>query len=387
MRVAIDAHLLSDQQSYRGAGVSNYSAELLRALGALMLEEPVQPGGALAELTAYLHAANFTTPGIEIVRSRLPLENPVARIAWEQSLLPLHLRRQRAGLVHGLVNVLPLTAPCPGVVTVHDLAFVRTPETMRPVKRLYLTALCRASVRCAAHVIAVSQQTATDLQHFFGTAPARITVVHNGVAARFTPRRADELAAFRQQRGLPPRYLLYLGTLEPRKNLEHLVRAFAQWRAATAATPGTHDVKLVLAGAKGWYYTEIFRAVETLGLAEQVIFPGFIPSAELPDWYAAATAFVYPSLFEGFGLPVLEAMACGTPVVCSRAPGVSEVAGDAALTFPPHDVDALAAALEVVVNQPAARQELAARGLAQAARFTWRRSAAATLAIYRRFCQ
>jgi glycosyltransferase involved in cell wall biosynthesis len=151
--------------------------------------------------------------------------------------------------------------------------------------------------------------------------------------------------------------------------------------------PATHDVKLVLAGAKGWYYTEIFHAVEALGLAEQVIFPGFIPSAELPEWYAAATAFVFPSLFEGFGLPVLEAMACGTPVVCSRAPGVSEVAGDAALTFPPHDVDALAAALEVVVNQPAARQELAARGLAQAARFTWRRSAAATLAIYRRFCQ
>jgi glycosyltransferase involved in cell wall biosynthesis len=285
------------------------------------------------------------------------------------------------------VNVLPLAAPCPGVVTVHDLAFVRTPETMRPVKRLYLTALCRASVRRAAHVIAVSQQTATDLQHCFGTPPARITVVHNGVAARFTPRRADELAAFRQQRGLPSRYLLYLGTLEPRKNLEHLVRAFAQWRTATATMPATHDVKLVLAGAKGWYYTEIFRAVEALGLAEQVIFPGFIPGDELPDWYAAATAFVFPSRFEGFGLPVLEAMACGTPVVCSRAPGVSEVAGDAALTFPPHDVDALAAALEVVVNQPAARQELAKRGLAQAARFTWRRSAETTLAIYRRFRQ
>lgn len=385
MRVAIDAHLLSDQQSYRGAGVSNYSMELLRALGALAREEQAPASGAPAELTAYLHAANFTAPGIQVVRSRLPLENPLARIAWEQSIFPLHLRRQRAGLVHGLVNVLPLAAPCPGVVTVHDLAFVRTPETMRPVKRLYLTALCRASVRRAAHVIAVSQQTATDLQHFFGTPPARITVVHNGVAARFTPRRAAEMAAFRQRRGLPARYLLYLGTLEPRKNLEQLVRAFAQWRAA--AEDAAHDVKLVLAGAKGWYYAEIFRAVEALGLAEQVVFPGFIPGDELPDWYAAATAFVYPSVFEGFGLPVLEAMACGTPVVCSQAPGVSEVAGDAALTFRPNDGAALVAALELMVNQPAARQELAGRGLAQAARFTWQRSAAATLAIYRRFCQ
>jgi glycosyltransferase involved in cell wall biosynthesis len=383
VRVAIDAHLLSDQQSYRSAGVSNYSAELLRSLGVLASEARVQPGSAPIELTAYLHAASFTTPGIRIVNSRLPLESPVARIAWEQSIFPLHLRRQRASLVHGLVNVLPLAAPCPGVVTVHDLAFVRAPGTMRPVKRIYLTMLCRASVRRAAHVIAVSRQTAIDVQHFFGTPPCRITVVHNGVAARFTPRRAEEQAIFRQQRGLPARYLLYLGTLEPRKNLEQLVRAFARWRAATEVA--THDVKLVLAGARGWYYAEIFRTVEELGLADQVIFPGFVPGDELPEWYAAAMAFVYPSLFEGFGLPVLEAMACGTPVVCSRAPGVSEVAGDAALTFPPHDGMALAAALELVTGQPTVRQELAARGLAQAACFTWRRSAEATLAIYRRF--
>ncbi|HAJ37311.1 MAG TPA: glycosyltransferase family 1 protein [Chloroflexi bacterium] len=381
MRVAIDAQLLSDQQSYRGAGVSNYSAELLRALGALVQEEQARLGDAPAELTAYLHAAHFTAPGVQLVRARLPLENPLARILWEQTLFPLALRRQRASLVHGLVNVLPLTASCPGVVTVHDLAFVRTPATMRPLKRIYLTALCRASVRRAAHVIAVSHQTATDLQHFWGTPSERITVVHHGVAARFTPRCAEEQAAFRQRRGLPARYLLYLGTLEPRKNLEHLVRAFAQWRAATAA----HDVRLVLAGARGWYYAEIFRTVEALGLTEQVIFPGFIPGDELPDWYAAATAFVYPSLFEGFGLPVLEAMACGTPVVCSRAPGVSEVAGDAAVTFAAHDVAALSAALELVVNQPGVRQALAARGRAQAARFTWRRAAEATLAIYRRF--
>jgi len=380
VRVAIDAHLLSDQQGYRGAGVSNYSAELLRALGALVGEEQAAPGVEAPELTAYIHAARFMAPGIQLVRSRLPLENPLARIAWEQSLFPLELRRRRATLVHGLVNVLPLTAPCPGVVTVHDLAFVRTPATMRPLKRFYLTALCRASVQRAAHVIAVSNQTAADLQHFWGTPPDRISVVHNGVASRFTPRCAEEQAAFRQRCGLPARYLFYLGTLEPRKNLEQLVRAFARWRTATA----THDVKLVLAGAKGWHYAAIFRTVEALGLAEQVIFPGFIPEDALPDWYAAATAFVYPSLLEGFGLPVLEAMACGAPVVCSRAPGLSEVAGDAALTFPPRDEAALTAALEMVVNQPVVRQELAARGRVQAARFTWRRSAEATLAIYRR---
>jgi glycosyltransferase involved in cell wall biosynthesis len=384
MKIAINAQLLSDQHSYRGAGVSNYSAEVLGALGALALaaQEAAAPAPPPVELTAYLHAKHFAAPGVQCVRSALPLEQPAARILWEQSVLPAHLHRQRAGLVHGLVNVLPLAAHCPGVVTVHDLAFVRTPETLPPLKRAYLTALCRASVARAAHVIAVSQQTAEDLRRYFAVPPERISVVYNGVAARFAPRTAAESAAFRRRKALPDRFLLYLGTLEPRKNLERLVQAFAQWRGA--GTPDASAVKLVIAGGQGWYTAEIFRSVAALGLADAVLFPGFIPGDELPDWYAAAEAFVYPSLFEGFGLPVLEAMACGTPVVCSRAPGVSEVAGDAALTFPPHDTDALAAALQLVTSQPALRTALIERGRAQAARFSWRRSAEATLEIYRR---
>ncbi|MBE2237069.1 MAG: glycosyltransferase family 4 protein [Caldilineaceae bacterium] len=387
MRVAINAHLLSEQSSYRGAGVSNYSAELLRALGALALERQARQNGAASssaeiDLTAYLHATTFTTRGVRFARSALPLENPAARIAWEQISLPVHLMRQRADLVHGLVNVLPLVTPCPGVVTVHDLAFVRTPEMLPPFKRAYLTALCRASTARAAHVIAVSHQTAADLQHYFGTPAHQIAVIHNGVSARFTPRTEEAMQAFRRRKHLPDRYLLYLGTLEPRKNLERLVRAFARWRRACAPAEGA--VKLVVAGAQGWCYTEIFHTVETLGMTEQVLFPGFIPGDELPDWYAAAEVFVYPSLFEGFGLPVLEAMACGTPVVCSRAPGVSEVAGEAALTFPPYDEDALATALHLVVGQPEVRDMLSTRGRDQAARFSWRRCAEETLAIYQR---
>lgn len=388
MRVAINAQLLSDQHSYRGAGVSNYSAELLRALGALALaaQEAAAPAPPPIELKAYLHAAHFAAPGVQCVRSTLPLEQPAARILWEQSSLPMHLQRQRADLVHGLVNVLPLTTRCPGVVTVHDLAFVRTPETLPPLKRAYLTALCRASAARAAHILAVSRQTAADLERYFAVAPDRIRVVYNGVAERFAPRSAAESAAFRRRKSLPARFLLYLGTLEPRKNLARLVNAFAQWRrdAAPTAAPDAAAVKLVIAGGQGWYTGEIFRRVAALGLADAVLFPGFIPGDELPDWYAAAEAFVYPSLFEGFGLPVLEAMACATPVVCSRAPGVSEVAGDAALTFAPHDTEALAAALQVVTSQPALRAALIERGRVQAARFSWRRSAEETLEIYRR---
>ncbi len=384
MKVAINAHLISEQASYRGAGVSNYSAELLRALGALMMDLHGAHSSIAdkLELTAFLHAIHFDAPGVRLVRSRLPLENPPARIAWEQSILPVHLRQMRADVVHGLVNVLPLAATCPGVVTVHDLAFVRTPETLPPFKRAYLTALCRASTARAAQVIAVSRQTAEDLQRYFGTPAHRITVIHNGVSARFGAHSSETLRTFRRQSGAPDRFLLYLGTLEPRKNLDLLLRAFARWRST--AEPADRNVKLVLAGAKGWYYDHIFHAVEKLGLTSDVLFPGFVSVDLLPSWYAAAEAFVYPSLFEGFGLPVLEAMASGTPVICSQAPGVSEVAGDAAVTFAPHDEDALVAALHLVIGQPVLRHALAQRGLARAAHFSWRRSAEETLAVYQR---
>lgn len=378
MKVAINAHLLSDRQSYRGAGVSNYSAELLRALGALAQEAPPHD----LEFVAYLHAQAFDAPGVRRVHSTLPLEHPTARILWEQSWLPVALRRADADLVHGLVNVMPLAAPCPAVITVHDLAFVRTPATLPPLKRAYLTRLCRASAARAAQIIAVSQQTADDLQRFFGASADRITVVHNGVAPRFMPHTRTAQQAFRQRRRLPDRYLLYLGTLEPRKNLERLVRAYARWRATE--TPEAQETKLVLAGAKGWYYTEIFRTVEALELTAHVLFPGFIAADELPEWYAAAAAFVYPSLFEGFGLPVLEAMACQTPVICSRAPGVAEVAGDAALLVAPTDEDGLVAALQLLLSQPDLQRALVSRGQRQAARFTWRRCAEETVAAYRR---
>ncbi len=375
MKIAINAQLLSDQESYRGAGVSNYSRELLRALGDLVLRSAPHD-----HVTAYVHTRQPDLDGIEQVVSTLPLERPAARIAWEQSVLPAHLKSSRADLVHGLVNVLPLAAPCPGVVTVHDLSFVRTPQKLPPLKRAYHTALSRASVARAARVIAVSRQTAADLETFWGVPAARISVVHNGVASRFAPQPPAVVAALRERNNLPARYVLYLGTLEPRKNLERLLRGYARW--VEEGSDDTADVALVLAGAKGWYYDEIFRTVMALGLAERVIFPGFVAAAELPAWYAGATAFVYPSLFEGFGLPVLEAMACGVPVICSRVPSLLEVAGDAAIAVAADDETGFGAALRLVVAQPRLRAELRARGLAQAARFSWRRCAEQTLAVY-----
>lgn len=370
MHIAIDAQLLNTAHTYRGAGVSIYSQNLLHALGK-------QPNRH--RFTVFLNDADVAVPGMEMRRTRWPAHQPLARILWEQSALPLALIREDADLVHGLVNVLPLATTVPGVVTVHDLSFLRMPERFPLAKRIYLGQLCRWSVQRARRIIAVSRQTADDLIGFFGVSAGKIEVVYNGVADRFAPGVAPG-PDFRAENGLPDRFLLYVGTLEPRKNLERLIEAFAQWRAA--APLQDQDVALVLAGAQGWFYEQIFARVNALNLAPVVHFPGFVPADALPHWYRAALAFVYPSLFEGFGLPVLEAMACGAPVLCSRAPSLLEVAGDAALTFPAEETDALAAALTQIIGDASLRQDLGQRGLAQARRFSWDRCAAETLAVY-----
>ena len=375
MHIAINAQLLSDQQSYRGAGVSNYSRHLLASLGELVAD-----GSTDHRFTAFVNANGGETAGIHIQRTRWPLHRPLARIIWEQSLLPLQLSQLRADLVHGLVNVLPLTTRVPGVVTVHDLSFMRMPESLTVARRTYLTRLCQASVQRAAHVIAVSRQTADDVMHYFDIPAAKISVVYNGVAASFVPGDPITTAAFRQIKNLPARFLLYLGTLEPRKNLELLLKAFARWRNQASAEE--RQIKLVLAGGKGWFYTEIFRLVNALDLEQSVLFPGFIAENELPLWYQAAEGFVYPSLFEGFGLPVLEAMACGTPVLCSQASSLLEIVGTSTLTFPSQSEEELAAGLALLTGQPALRADLRAKGLVQARQFAWRNTAQATIAVY-----
>ncbi len=377
MRVGINAQLLNTQSTYRSAGVSNYSAHLLRHLGALALRPETD-----LSLIAFVNAKGFETPGVELIASGLHLQRPEVRIAWEQSAFPGQLKRHSVDLVHGLVNVLPLTTSVPGVVTVHDLSFVREPETLPRLKRVYLSRLCRASVNRAARVIAVSRQTADDLVRFFDVDAHKVDVIYNGVGSEFSPGEPAKIERFRRQRGLPARFLLYLGTLEPRKNLEMLIRTFACWRSQASSTD--QGVKLVLAGGKGWYYDQVFATVRELGLDDDVLFPGFVASDELVDWYRAAEGFVYPSRFEGFGLPLLEAMACGTPALCSRAGSLLEIADGAALTFALNDENGLVAALERLISDEDARRELRRAGLAQASNFSWTRTAQETADVYRR---
>ncbi|NOZ27369.1 MAG: glycosyltransferase family 4 protein [Chloroflexi bacterium] len=238
--------------------------------------------------------------------------------------------------------------------------------------------MTRRSVLRARRIIADSFSTRDDLVQTWNIPSERISVVHVGVEKVYRPAPPEAVEAFRRRRGLPERFVLYLGTLEPRKNVIAAVEAFARWIQAT----GDRTTWLILGGAKGWYYEQIFSRVQELGITDRVRFPGYIPSAELPDWYRAAEVFLYPSLYEGFGLPPLEAMACGTPVITSNTSSLPEVVGDAALKVDPHDVEAIAEALARLLEDADLRRQLREAGLERARLFSWERTARETIAAY-----
>ena len=299
------------------------------------------------------------------------------RILWEQVVAPIELRRLHVDVYHAPAYVAPLVTSCPTVVTVHDLSFERLPHFFNRSNRMYLSAMTRASVSTARQIIAVSDSTRRELVELLGVPEHLITVIPNGVEPVFRPIEEDQVARFRSERGLPDRFILFLGTLEPRKNVRTLLRAFARLRRERGI-----DHSLVLAGAKGWLYESIFEETRALGLESAVLFPGFVPFEEQPLWYNASTVFAFPSIYEGFGIPALEAMACGTPVVCSDTTSLPEVVGDAGITVPPMDDVALADALWQVLDQPAKAARMRAAGLTRAKSFDWASVARATVAVY-----
>ena len=364
--MALDSHLLSGDRSYRSAGVHQYILHLLTHLPK-----------AGCQVTAFLgRRGGLPDEGARLLRSRWPTDRPPVRAVWEQLIQPWALRRVGADLVHGPVFVGPLIAPCPLVITIHDLSFLRYPHLFRPANRLYLRIFTRASARRARRIIAVSAHAAEESVRLLGVAREKVDVVYHGVDPWFRPLPPEEVETFRARQGLPARFILYVGTLEPRKNLVRLVEAFARL--------GDPDVWLVLVGGRGWYDEEIFARVEELRLKDRVLFPGYVQAEELPHWYNAATVFAYPSLYEGFGLPVLEALACGTPVLTSDRSALPEAAGDGGLLVDPCDVEAIAGGLHRLLTESTLREELRQRGLAHAGRFTWRRTAEETVATYRR---
>jgi glycosyltransferase involved in cell wall biosynthesis len=251
------------------------------------------------------------------------------------------------------------------------------PDAFPASQRRYLEIGTRNAVRRAHAVIGVSQSTCDDVVRTFGVDPGRVFPTRLGVDPRFRPLQPETVEEAARRYGLDGSSLLYVGTLEPRKNIPRVLQAFDLTRRRIGS-----DCRLVLAGGKGWYYDGIFKMVEDLKLHESVHFAGYVPSEDLPALYCAATAFVYPSMYEGFGLPPLEAMACGTPVITSNTSSLPEVVGNDALTVDPYNVQEIADAMCRILSDPDLRCELRSRSIERARRYTWRETAVSTLRAY-----
>lgn len=378
MHIGINAHLLAFTGNYRQAGLSRYIYEIVTQIP---LQRP------RSRFTAFVGSdpipPDFPLPSnLTISASRLPTVRAPIRIAWEQTVLPIASARHRLDLLFCPVNIRPVISTCPTVITIHDLIFLRYPRAFHPLKRLYLTAFTGWSARHARQVIAVSEATRRDIIELLKVRPKKVSTVHNGVGTQFRPLPPGEQAAFRAEKGITGRIIIHVGTLEPRKNITTLLKAFA----AITNDPDLADVTLVIGGSKGWYYDEIFATAERLGLGSwesggRVLWLGRVPDSELPLWYNVASVCAYPSLYEGFGLPALEAMACGTPVVASNRSALPEVVGKAGLLVEPEDTNAWADSLRALLRDPDKAEVLSRASLQQASKFGWERTAQQTAEV------
>ena len=352
MRIGID----TQSTVGRKTGIGLYTAELLSALRRVAPEH------------VYL----------ELQWGRDVVMRTDRRLRWQQWELPRRAKAVRAEVLHVPGFDAPWRKPCPVVLTVHDLIGMLFPANLPPISRFYWAWWLPRTIRWADYIIVDSEHTRQDLRRLLGVPAGRVEVIALGVSSAFRPwEDRAALEAVRQKYGLPPAFILYVGTLEPRKGLDTLIAAYSAWA-------GQSPYDLVLAGKRGWYTESLFQQVAQRGLTGRVHFTDYVDSVDLPALYNLAELFVYPSRYEGFGLPVLEAMACGVPVICSHAASLPEVAGDAALLVPADEVGAWAGAIRRVLESDELRAEMKAKGLVRARRFTWEETARRTVQVYER---
>ena len=369
MRIAIDARL----GHYAQGGISQYTLNLIRALAATDQDNSYTIFQNSADQREIVSQDNFRR-----VSLRTPSHHPLEQYLLSLELLP----KSSVDVIHWTDFIPPFYNRHPSVITVHDLAFLLYPHFLtRDSARHY--GLIDHAVRRADHIIAVSEATRRDLVRLTGTPPKKITVIYEAAESIYFPVQEQEaLAQIRSKYHLSDGYILFVGTIEPRKNLKTLLRAFnmliENYKAA---------VDLTIAGKAGWLYDDVYQLVEELGLQKRVHFLGRVPTADLPLLYNAAQMLVLPSFYEGFGLPPLEAMACGIPAIVSDASAMPEVVSDAALRVAPEDVEGFAVAMQRLLSDADLRADMVAKGRKRVKSFSWERAAQETLEVYAKLAQ
>jgi glycosyltransferase involved in cell wall biosynthesis len=368
MRIGIDATALPPKP----VGAGSYTINLLRAFHSIE--------------TGHDFVVFATQMGMDLIDlpERRDFEwvrvadiSPAQRLLWEQTLFPNLVRKSKLDLLHSLHYTKPIYLPCRSVVTFHDMTFFLYPHLHTKVKRIIFPLFIRISARQATALIADSESTRQDSIRLLNIPARKIYPVPLGVGSEYRLIfDTDLLEDVRRRYKLPLSFAMYVGLVEPRKNLSMLIRAYKRLvdRGATES--------LVIVGRYGWMSKEVFELVEALGLSEKVIFTGYVNQKDLPALYNLACIFVYPTLYEGFGLPVLEAMACGTPVITSAVSSLPEIVADAGVLVNPGDEAALSNAMLELLADRTQREQLADLGLFRASMFTWENTALGTSKVY-----
>ncbi len=366
MRIGVDLSVIQSTKS----GVDWYTHHVLKEM--INLLEPDEQLFLFSNRETGFEREVEANRQVSVVRSRFRYQEP-----WRQLLLPLLLKRHQIDVCFFTNFVLSVASSCPMVLTIHDLSFKIFPRTHSLRNVVWTRSLVPVSVRRSWRIIAVSNNTKLDLIRLMNLNSSKVEVIHEGVTGEFRPEPAADDEEALAHYGIVKPYVLFVGTLEPRKNINLLIKGFDK------ITEKHPDVHLVLAGRRGWMAQAIFDELERRDLLGKVHITGYVREHYLPALYRHSSALIYPSLYEGFGLPPLEAMASGTPVIVSKGSSLPEVVGDAGLYVNPLDADELANKMDMVLSDAGLADGLRAKGLERAGQFSWQGAAEKTLEILR----
>lgn len=377
MHIAIDYNAAVRQ----GGGIGRFVREITRVASQAAPQHRFSlwyAARGLDENSSHMQALrDLVAQRRNITPRPIPLTERMLTIAWHRARVPLSVERfvGDVDVVHGTDFVLPPTK-AKTLLSIHDFAYIIHPETAPPELRRYLGSVVPRNIARADHIHVNSRATKADMERLIGVDPSKSTIVYSGSGADFYPRSTAQIAELNQRLSLPERYILNVGTVQPRKNVERLIEAYAQLGDLAA------DVPLVIAGKRGWMAEPIYAAVQKYNLAQRVQFLDFVSDQDLPTLYSGALVMAYPSLYEGFGVPIVEAQACGTPVITSNISSLPEIAGNAAILVDPHDPSAIANALRRILTESDLVTQLRIAGPRQAAKFTWEGTGLGILQLY-----